>query len=317
MKTADTEAPAESTPGAVAVILSTFNGAAFLQQQLNSLYEQTYPGVRIMVRDDGSSDSTRGILEREQSKGRIELLAGHDNLGAASSYFALLQNAAAAKADFVAFCDQDDVWMPEKVSRAVTALSAIRNERVAMYCCRLEVVDADLAHIGFTALPKRIGFGNALVENVCVGCTMVLNGKAIELISRNLPARVLVHDWWCYLVLSCFGEIIFDREAHVQYRQHGSNTFGVARGRLDRFRRNLQRFAGSGDGQHWQSDQASVFMATFGERIPAAQRRVLAGFVDAKSTWRRRLKLALSKDIWRQSGIDNLVWRFLVLINRF
>lgn len=317
MKTTETSVPAESTPGDVTVILSAYNGDAFLEQQLNSLYEQTHSRVRIMVRDDGSSDSTRSILEREHSRGRVELLAGHSNLGAAPSFFVLLRNAAATQTEFVAFCDQDDVWLPGKISRAVSALSPICNERPAMYGSRLEIVDADLAHIRFSALPERIGFGNALVESVCVGCTIVLNRKALDLICQNLPTRVLVHDWWCYLVLSCFGEIIFDPDACIKYRQHGSNAFGAARGFLDRLKRSLRRFAGSGQGRYWPSEQASVFLSTFDDRIPTTQRRVLNGFVEAKSTWWRRLPLALSNDIWRQKRIDNLVMRFLVLINRF
>ena len=305
------------SPKNVTVILSTFNGSAYLQQQLNSLYAQTHPDIRIMVRDDGSSDTTQRILESEQSQERIELLPGHDNLGPTLSFFELLQKAATTKTDFVAFCDQDDVWLPEKLSQAVSDLSAVRNERAAMYCSKLEIVDADLMRIGFTPVPKKLGFGNALVENVCSGCTIVLNRQAIDLISQNLPAKTLAHDWWCYLVLSCFGEIIFDRDAYIKYRQHGKNAVGVPKGTLDRLMRHLRRYAGSGEGRHWHSKQASAFIAAFGDRIPIQELRVLNKFVDARSSWSHRLALALSHDIWRQKRVDTLVWRFLVLINRF
>ena len=317
MNAVKTATPAAFTPGDVTVILSTFNGSAFLQQQLDSLYAQSYPNVNILVRDDGSSDTTRDILNRDQSAGRITLLAGHDNLGAARSFFELLQHAAATETDFVAFCYQDDVWLAEKLARAVAALSGIRDERAAMVCTRLEIVDADLAHEGFTPTPGKIGFGNALVENIAIGCSIVLNRKAVDLISRNLPARVLVHDWWCYLVVSCFGHIIFDSEPCIKYRQHGSNVFGAARSNLDRLRRNMRRFAGDGEGRYWQSEQASAFLATFENRIPAVQRRILDRVVGAKSSGWRRMRLALTRDIWRQKPFDDLAWRFLVLVNRF
>ena len=306
-----------NTSGNVTVILSTFNGSAYLQQQLDSLYAQSYPNIKIMVRDDGSSDTTQRILEREQSLERIELVAGHDNLGPALSFFELLRKAAATKTDFVAFCDQDDVWLPEKLSQAVSDLSAVRKERAAMYCSKLEIVDADLMHIGFTPMPRKLGFGNALVENVCTGCTIVLNRKGIDLICQNLPTKLLAHDWWCYLVLSCFGEIIFDRDAYIKYRQHGNNAVGVAKGNLDRLKKSLRRYAGSGRGRQWRSGQASAFIATFGDSIPKSERRVLNRFVEARSSWSRRFELTLSNDIWRQKRIDNLVWQFLVLINRF
>ena len=301
----------------VTVLLSTFNGSRFLPQQLDSLYEQTHADIRILARDDGSSDNTLAILERAQADRDVNLLAGHNNLGAAKSFLELLRHAASTGTDYVAFCDQDDVWSPEKVSRAVAALSAIPDERAAMYCSRLEIVDAQLVHVGFTAPPAKVGFGNALVENVCVGCTIVLNRKAIDLISQNLPAKVVVHDWWCYLVLSCFGEIVFDTDTHLKYRQHGSNAFGVARGSLDRFSRTLRRFAGSGEGRYWQSEQAKMFMATFGERLPATPRRILNEFIEAKSSLRRRMQLVLSTDIWRQNALDNLLLRLLVMTNRF
>lgn len=86
MNTADNTATAQSTPPAVTILLSTFNGGAFLQQQLDSLYQQTHPNIRIVARDDGSSDETRSILEREHAAKRIELLAGNENLGAALSF---------------------------------------------------------------------------------------------------------------------------------------------------------------------------------------------------------------------------------------
>lgn len=309
--------PTATTRADVTVVLSTFNGSAFLPQQLESLYAQTHSGIRILVRDDGSSDGTRDILERARSAGCIDLLNGQNNLGATRSFFELLRHAASTGTEFIAFCDQDDVWAPDKVSRAVSALSGIQSERAAMYCSRLEIVDAALVPAGFTPLPKRAGFGNALVENICIGCTILLNRNAIDLICQNLPSKVLIHDWWCYLVLSCFGEIIFDPVAHIKYRQHGNNAIGVAQGYLDRLRRKLRRFAGNGDGRYWQSNQASVFKATFGDRIPETQRLLLDEFTGAKTAWRHRLRLALSNDIWRQNGFDNIVLRFLIMINRF
>lgn len=307
---------AKSFAGNVTVILSTFNGSAFLQEQLNSLYAQTHPNIKILARDDGSTDTTRHILERAQADGRITVLADHENLGAAASFFRLLQ-AAATGADYVAFCDQDDVWLPEKISRAIAALATIRNGRAAAYYSRLDIVDATLTPIRSTALPVKIGFGNALVENICVGCTMVLNRHAIDLVCENLPANVLIHDWWCYLVLSCFGEIVFDRDAHIKYRQHGENVFGAAAGTMDRLTRNVRRFATGGNGRDWQSEQAKEFLLTFGDRIPVDQLRVLRLFVEAKSAFWRRVGLALSNDIWRQRRVDDLLWRLLILMNRY
>ncbi|MDD1617519.1 MAG: glycosyltransferase [Methylococcaceae bacterium] len=89
--------------------MSTYNGGSFLQQQLNSLYAQTYPNVKILVRDDGSTDTTRDLLTAECLTGAIEQLEDHNNLGATGSFFTLLRHAVQTKTAYVAFCDQDDV----------------------------------------------------------------------------------------------------------------------------------------------------------------------------------------------------------------
>lgn len=304
-------------PAVVTVLLSTYNGSRFLQEQLNSLYEQTYSNIRILVRDDGSVDSTRSILGNEHSAGRIDILEGHNNLGPTRSFFELLRSAASTGTEYAAFCDQDDVWHPEKIAHAVSALNKVTEGIPAMFCSRAEIVDEHLKHIGYTELPGEIGFGNALVENAATGCTIVLNRKAIELVIEHLPAKVLMHDWWCYLVLACFGEIIFSACPDIRYRQHGSNTVGIASNMLYRLGRKLRRFFGGGDGRLWMSERAVSLLNTFGDSIPPSRRAVLNKLVGAKSSLRCRLQLALSGDIWRKNWLDDLALRILILINRF
>ena len=309
--------PEISSPGKVTVLLSTYNGSKYLQQQLDSLYGQTYPDIRILVRDDGSSDTTGAILESERAKGRIELLEGHGNLGPALSFLELLKAAASTETEYVAFCDQDDVWLPGKIALAVAKLTGAADDRPAMYCSRVELVDENLQHIGYTALPGKIGFGNALVDSIATGCTMVLNREALHLIGRNLPGKVVIHDWWCYLVVSCFGEVVFDETATLKYRQHGSNTIGVAANGFTRLARKYRRFFGGGEGHLWMSAQASSLLEIFKDRIPLARRQVLNDFIAAKTSLYRRLQLVLSRDVWRQKWLDDLMLRLLILMNRF
>jgi len=305
------------TAGKIAVLLSTYNGSKYLRQQLDSLYGQTHPEIRIWVRDDGSSDSTQAMLEGEQAQGRLTLLGGGNNLGPAQSFFKLLKNAAATEADYVAFCDQDDVWDTDKVERAISMLARVPADIPAMYCSRLELVDENLCHLAYTETPRKIGFGNALVESVAVGCTMVLNRKAVDLIASNLPDRVVIHDWWCYLVVSCLGEVVFDKSAPIKYRQHETNTIGVGAGWLARLSRKWHRFFGAGDGRRWMSGQAAVFQARFQDAIPLPDRQCLDAFVRAKSSLRLRLQLAMSGDVWRQKRADDVLLRLLILMNRY
>lgn len=306
--------PTKSNP--VTILLSTYNGSKFIQQQLDTLYRQSYPNIRILVRDDGSSDATRNILAGVQLKGLVDILESSNNLGPALSFFELLRQAALTETVYVAFCDQDDVWQPEKITQAVTALSGVVDDRPAMYCARVELVDEHLKHISFGDAPRKIGFGNALVENIATGCTIVLNRKAIDLLCENLPSSPQMHDWWCYLVLSCFGEVIFDPAATMKYRQHGNNTIGVATNSFARYGRRFRRFFGRGKQRAWCSDHAVTFLNIYGDRIPALERHIIDHFIASKSSLWQRLKLVLSRKVWRQKWIDNLILRILILINR-
>jgi glycosyltransferase involved in cell wall biosynthesis len=298
--------------GKVTVLLSTYNGSQFLKQQLNSLYEQTYRNIKILARDDGSTDATREFLEAEQARGAIELLEGHTNLGATRSFFELLRLAALSDTEYVAFCDQDDVWLPDKIECAVSAL-AVLVDTPALYCSRLEIVGEQLNPIGLTAIPGKIGFGNALVENIAVGCTMVLNRKALDLICSKLPDNVYIHDWWCYLVVSCFGEVIFDSNSHLKYRQHGNNAIGAATSGFEVLKRKLSRMI---SGRLWIREQAAVFFNLFENSMPLSDRQILDQFIKAKSSYWSRIRLAFSKQIWRQKWSDNLILRLVILINR-
>lgn len=302
--------------GQVTVLLSTYNGSQYLRQQLDSLYEQTYSNLRILVRDDGSSDGTVSLLEAEQIKRRIDVLTGCDNLGPALSFFELLRQAALTETEYVAFCDQDDVWLPQKVERAVATLQGIAAHRSAMYCCRIEMVDECLNFVAWGDVPRKIGFGNALVENIATGCTIMLNRAAIDFLCECVPTNAQMHDWWCYLVMSCFGSVIFDPVAQIKYRLHSNNTIGVAIGFGARFARKLRRFFGRQKQKNWCSDHAFALRTMYGDKIPSQNKRLVDRFIAAKLSFFQRVGLIFSGDLWRQKFDDNIFLRILLLINR-
>lgn len=296
----------------VTIIVSTYNGSKFLQQQLDTLYRQSYNNIKILVRDDGSTDSTRAILDHECQQGRIDVLAGDINLGPANSFFELLRQAALTNTDYVAFCDQDDIWGTEKIANAVNALSK-STDCPALYCSRLELVDERLNTLANTFIPRKLGFGNALVENIAVGCSTVINRQAIDLLVKNIPNNIYMHDWWCYLVVACFGEVIFDATPAIKYRQHANNSVGAPTGWLSSLRRKIRRFT---KGRLWISEQIVVFLQLFGDTIPSPYRHTLDQFIEARSSYLKRIPLALSKNIWRQRWLDNAILRILIIMNR-
>jgi glycosyltransferase involved in cell wall biosynthesis len=300
-------------PNQVTVLMSTYNGCQFLQQQLNSLYEQTYPHIKILVRDDGSSDATNTILAHEQARGAIAQLEAGANLGATASFFTLLRHAAQTQTAYVAFCDQDDVWQTNKIERAVSLLAEV-SDCPALYCSRLDIVNEQLEILELSVKPTKIGFGNALVENIAVGCTMVLNRKAIDLLcQQTLPNHVYVHDWWCYLVISCFGNVIFDDNPLIKYRQHGGNVIGAATNHIGVLKRKLARLFNA---RLWISEQAVTFLELFADRLPPTESELLTLLIKAKSSFWWRVRLALSPAIWRQKWVDNFILRLVILMNR-
>jgi glycosyltransferase involved in cell wall biosynthesis len=214
-----------------AILLATYNGESFLPGQLESLAAQRGDfRWRLYWRDDGSTDGTRAALLAFQSQGRDvrEVTQDPGRLGAARSFRSLL--ASASTADIYAFCDQDDVWLPDKVRRSLEALADVPAHLPAIYCSRQHLVDAELRPVGLSQLPRRpLRFENALVQNVATGCTLALNDAARRLVlaAPTAPSSTL-HDWWCYiLVTGAGGRVIFDPEPTVLYRQHGGNLVGA------------------------------------------------------------------------------------------
>lgn len=294
----------------VQILLSTYNGERYLTELIESLLQQDYPNTEILVRDDGSTDGTLLILSQYAAQGRLRLVEGR-NVGVPSSYFELLA-LSSEEAGFCAFCDQDDVWRRDKLSRAVVQLKSARQDHPALYCTAVDVVNEGLGNIGRSAPLKRpLGFRNALVQNVATGCTIVLNRKARDLLLRHKPKQARMHDWWAYLVVSALGEVIYDREPSLLYRQHGANVIGAHRG-LRKWAQRLKRHL-AGQGIHLVTRQAREFRNVYGQSLEPEKARVLNRFLDGRGSFLGRLLYVFAADVYRQSTIDNLLLRVMIL----
>jgi len=218
-------------PARIAILLSTYNGEQFLADQLESLLRQTVADWVLFWRDDGSSDGTAGMMRRFMAgpgAGRCHpVLDPPGRLRPTGSFMALLRVAMMADVEAVAFADQDDVWLPNKLALAVAALGS--DSRPTLYCSRQILVDRALRRIGMSAsLRHPLGFPAALTQNVATGCTVVLNRAAAELVAGSHPPPATLHDWWSYLVVSAHGgRLVADATPTVLYRQHGGNVVGA------------------------------------------------------------------------------------------
>ena len=301
----------------VAILLSTFNGELFLPAQLDSLLAQTHALCDIWVRDDGSSDSSLSIVRRfAELNPSVRVMAG-SNRGFVGSFYDLLQ-AAGNGYDYYFFCDQDDVWLPTKVSSAVAALAD--QSGPAMYCSRTECVDAQLQTIGPSPdyPADKIGWGNALVQNIATGCTVALNAQSRRLMLSAVPRYCLAHDWWAYLVVSAFGVVIFDTQSHILYRQHGANTIGMnkrgLRGQWARVQRFVRRLRQAGPG--WL-DQLAEFERVHGAQLTVAQRTELQMLLQSRCRWFLALRASTKGFYWRMSALDTLILRVLLALRLY
>ena len=199
--------------GRLAVLMATFNGARFIDEQLRSIDQQTWPIIDVWASDDGSTDGTLGALERWAvywSKGDFMRLPGPGR-GFAANFRSLLTNTK-IDADYVAFCDQDDVWLTDKTQAAVAALE-IYGSRPALYCARTIITDADGEELSRSPLFRRPpDFANALVQSIGGGNTMVLNRAAHQLLREAATRTGFVsHDWFAYLIVAGGGgRVIYD-----------------------------------------------------------------------------------------------------------
>lgn len=242
--TAADEGPARRR---IRVLLATFNGAKYLDEQLHSLARQEVEAdLDVVASDDGSTDATLALLEawrRRWTRGRFIVLDGPQR-GFTENFRALMRHPAET-ADYVAFCDQDDVWRPDKLSAAVTVLTDA--DGPGLYCGRTERVDASLRPLGYSPLFRRPPhFRNALVQSIAGGNTMVMNKAAFALVAESaLRTSFVSHDWWCYLLVSGAGGMVhYDARPRVAYRQHGGNVVGDNVGWRARWRRLRMSLAG-------------------------------------------------------------------------
>ncbi len=221
------------------IVLAAYNGTRYIREQINSIRDQTFKDWILLIRDDGSSDGTPDIV-REIAKDdkRIQLVEDSlGNQGPVGNFALLLQHASDAGADYVFLCDQDDVWLPNKISDQLSLMQRIEQVEGAntpiLVHSDLVVTDERLitTHKSFMACEKlhheeADPLSTLLVQNFVTGCTAAANRSLVEF-SLPVPAAVFMHDWWLALCAASAGKVVYLPEPTVLYRQHEANVLGA------------------------------------------------------------------------------------------
>lgn len=267
------------------IVMAVYNGAEFLPVQLQSLAQQNHRAGALIASDDGSDDNSVQILRDFGQMMPVTILDGPRG-GFARNFLHLISHA--PDGHVLAFCDQDDCWLPDRLERAHNALRTCRGP--ALYCSRRWIWDPaqDRRRMSraYRGLPS---FGNALVENIAPGNTIVLNAAASALARRLAPAAdgIYAHDWWLYqIVTGAGGTVIWDPTPTLLYRQHSTNEIGSGEGLLRTATRRIRGIRGQYAAR--VSQQLAALLAADDAFTPAA-RDQLAQFVAARQApWAKR-----------------------------
>ena len=257
----------------IAILMSTYNGERFIEDQIRSILNQSYCDFRLYIRDDGSSDDTLTIIqELKKQDNRINLMNANVNLGPAYSFLTLAKS---VEADLYFFSDQDDYWKEDKLQRAVSELKSITDP--ALYHTDLDIVDDSLISYGNSFYKDQICDYNSLfLQNSVVGCTIAFNKPLHELLfdGSELPQDIVMHDWWVALTAYCFGVIIFDKSQTIMYRQHDGNVIGEKKRTLMMKIKSLLNGIGLGKikkHKYNSSKQITSFISNYGAKIEKKQ----------------------------------------------
>lgn len=309
------EAP---TPGAgfvrpsVAVVMSTYNGAAHVAEQLDSVLAQDArdrADLSVYVRDDGSRDGTLEVFEPYERRGDIELIRG-ENLGVVGSFLALLA-AVPESVDYVALCDQDDVWHADKLSRALSVLGKKDPTLPQLYCSEYTFCDAEMRPTGRSHL-NRIGvsFPTMLFENMVSGNTTVINRALVRCVVEAGRAGVYCHDWWLALVACALGELTYDDFSSLEYRRTGSNASPTGSGGLALLRYRLRTFFEKGELANI-TGQLEKLRTCFGDELAPDKRRLLDRMLDGGCLAKAFVPVRL-----RQKPLEEFALRVLFLLRK-
>ena len=292
----------------VDILLATYNGSEFIEDQLKSIESQTHKNWRIWASDDGSTDGTVEILEKWAHKLgslRFIILQGPGK-GFVENFQFLISNAN-LNGNYIAFCDQDDVWMNDKLERAINVLYKIDKNLPGLYCSRTEILDRNGNKTNRLSplFKRKTSFDNALVQSIAGGNTIVLNSSARNLMAQYSNLRPVSHDWWSYLIVTgVSGKVFYDINPSIYYRQHEKNIVGENKSLISRYKR--FKFLINGSFYNWNSINISCLEFAY-QSLTDENKKKLNDFKLIRSCgFLKRFIRVLNNRLYRQTRIGNI-----------
>jgi glycosyltransferase involved in cell wall biosynthesis len=301
----------------VAILMCTYNGERFIEDQIRSIARQNYTNWYLIISDDGSTDHTLEIISELSAElpNKIQLRKG-PRQGFAVNFLSLASDKS-IKAEYFAFSDQDDVWLPEKIKNAVNIISANEVKNSAyLYCGRTIYTDEQLSPQAMSSVMGRTpSFANALVQSIAGGNTMIFNNEVKKLLENIGVVEIPSHDWWVYqIVTGSGGKVFYDTAAYVYYRQHESALIGGNTSLVSK----IKRLRGLLDGhlREW-SDKNIFALNKASQYLTDHSKSTLNCFSSLReSNALNRLLVALMSGIYRQNKIETLLLSICCLFKK-
>lgn len=293
----------------IQVLMSTYNGEKYIEEQINSILNQKGVNVDLLIRDDGSNDSTIEKLNKYENK--INFYIG-ENIKPAKSFMELIKNA--GDYNFFAFADQDDIWKEQKLNRAINKIKEIDNGQPIIYFSDKELIDEKLNTIYHKKINYNLSFKSAMIRNIATGCTIVINKKLMEIIKQYEPTYLEMHDAWIYRVcLAIGGSVIYDDCELIKYRQHNNNVIGAKESLKKQIIRRINSFKNC---KHVREKTAQEMLKAYANIITKENLKVIKAFANYRKSIRCKLLLLFDYNLKTEKIKDDIIFKVALLINR-
>ncbi len=303
----------------ITVLLAVYNGEKYLKEQIESILSQTFKDIKIIIRDDGSTDKSVDIIKDYCDKypDKISCIVGAPT-GSAKLNFAELLNS--CDDDYIMFCDQDDVWLPTKIEKTLSVMRSEENDgkTPVLVHSDLTVVDGELREIAsFFDFQKLfqddITLPKLLVQNYVTGCTVMIN-RALKQKCGVIPSKCIMHDWWLALVAVLFGKLVCLNESTMLYRQHSNNQVGAkASYGIAFIKRKLATIDKVRENYNATYAQAEALLENFGEMLDEKQRNTLQTYCKIKNMNKFKKMRTVQKYGFKKGTLLRVIGQYLLM----
>lgn len=296
----------------VCVLMSTYNGEKYLNEQMDSILNQENIEVDILVRDDGSTDNTLNILKEYIKKYKNISYYTGTNLRSAKSFMNLLFTA--KEYNYYAFSDQDDVWDKNKLYVAVSKLK----EGYNLYGGKKSIVDSELKKMNCEdEIPFSLNLGSVILRCRIAGCTMVFDKKLREELLKYNPKVLSMHDSWVLKVAASIGKIFYDQKEYILYRQHSNNVVGAKKNFIKQFKERILNLKKRKEQSLVRILMARELYDNYSDFLSKNDKENLYYFVNYKENYEYRLKLLKNNFICGDNLLDTFFIKVLILLGIF